>query len=383
MRHTLYRPILFCLALCLVPSVLGQSTSCQPSNCVATCQPGCSSSQYCVLGTMTQCGECPASKCVDSSSIGLGGDGSNNGGSDNNGPLIGGLVGGLLGAGLLAACIGFGLYKYRKNRKRSLPIAFQATQSMASMPTPSYRPSVIRARPFSESTAASTPSITSGVIPVAYIPPSQDMHLPHPSQHNTPLNSSALAPAPHRRVSQLNPAAALPSSTSTTPAENPFADPRNSQYSDYSVDDDDDDKSQTNAAAYRPVQFTRARAQIVRVNTVRDLQRGNSVRTITKSDQDAASPTPESNSTSSTTPDAPSTPITTTTSTTGTMASTTAASTPTAVHDAQNPFQDDVYTVDDDNNDDDAPRSTRPVTNHSIASSTQGDGEITIMWGHH
>ncbi|ORX61683.1 hypothetical protein DM01DRAFT_1332274 [Hesseltinella vesiculosa] len=358
------QPMAFGLLL-LAPAILAQnpSTSCAPSQCTATCQPGCTSEQVCILGTMTNCGQCPASKCVDRNSVGLGGDnGSSNSQGTDNSSLIGGLVGGLLGAGLIAALLGLCIYKYRKNRKRSLPIAFQATtRSMASMqPPPSFGPSVIRDRPMSSSTRASAaPSITSGVIPIAYIPPSHEFE-------SHPVTAT---PLPPQQPSQLR-----QSLTQITP-ENPFADPRHSQYS---VDDEDDERSQTNAASIQSVQFTRARAQIVRVNTVRDLQRNNSVRTIlTKTDEE---PVTRSNSiqTHTTSHRIDSNLIDPAMPALDTVASPSdpTAANPSPSTDAQNPFQDQFYSADEHN---DAPPSSRPVTNHSI-SSTVGDGEITVLW---
>jgi hypothetical protein len=174
-------------------------------------------------------------------------------------------------------------------------------------------------------------------------------------------SSSASSPLPNPSAT---PTTMISHSTTTTVVANPFQDPRHSQYTIDEDEDDDDDMSSRHhsvistgqQASHHAVQVTRAKPQILRVNTVRvnDLKRGDSVRTIlTKSEQQD-----EDESRSNTLNDG------------------NRAKSPPGVGE-QDPFQDERYTVDDDDMDD--LRSSRPVTNHSLGS-TLGDGEITIFW---
>lgn len=129
-------------------SATNTSPNCTPSNCVAKCNPSCSSDQVCVLGTMSECGVCPRSSCVSRSLLGggggssggdgsssssgsdssSGGNGSNSNSSHGNnndqGTLIGGVVGGLLGAGLVVSAAGYAGFRYRQKKRNTLPFAF-------------------------------------------------------------------------------------------------------------------------------------------------------------------------------------------------------------------------------------------------------------------
>ncbi|KAI8081447.1 uncharacterized protein BX664DRAFT_317334 [Halteromyces radiatus] len=354
-------------------SSISIASSCTPSNCIAQCQPSCSDDQVCVLGTMSNCGQCPASKCMSKEALGLSpSDSNSNNGQDNNnndnndnGALIGGLVGGLLGGGILVGGLVYCIFQYRKKSKTTLPIAFHTTTRLHKQQQQQQHYNHHNSlndfsdipRPMSENTRDSTcHSITSGVIPIAYIPPSyhiqqeayyQQQQRPHSSSSSSSTNSYMKSNQPWTTSSTATPHA----TSSNTAVENPFQDPRHSQYS---IDDDDDDDmsskhhsmiSTTQTASHHAVQVTRAKPQILRVNTVRDLKRGDSVRTIlTKSDDLSRSNTLELKNPSS--------------------------------NGQQDPFQDDRYTVE---NDDDEQPSSRPVTNHSLGS-TVGDGEITIFW---
>lgn len=100
---------------------------------MAQCQPSCSTTDVCVLSTMSNCGQCPASKCMSRAALGLSDDSNNSNnsnsgdGDDNNAGLIGGLVGGLIGGGLLIGGLAFCINRYRKrSATASLPIVFQA-----------------------------------------------------------------------------------------------------------------------------------------------------------------------------------------------------------------------------------------------------------------
>ncbi|CAO3639980.1 unnamed protein product [Cunninghamella blakesleeana] len=344
-----------------------------------------------------KCGQCPASKCVSESSIlgvspNNGNNNGNNGGNDDdnsNTALIGGLVGGLVAGGLIIGAIVFGLLKYRKNKRITLPITFHSSvQKYANNKKDS-----ISSQQMKESTRGSAQSFTSGVIPIAYIPPShhiqeeeqQQQHhsisLSPSQQHHQPWISQEIENRSNISTPPLSAQLSTPTKTlvsssynnSKTTLENPFQDPRHTVYSLNSEDDDDDDDmsskhdsmvGKVQLASHQAVQVTRAKPQILRVNTVRDLSRGDSVRTIfTKSENDqlSRSNTLESSSHVTTKLD---------------------HSNMNHHHRNDNPFQDDRYTVNEENDEDEddmKSTNTRPVTNHSMAS-TIGDGEITIFW---
>ncbi|KAI8980500.1 hypothetical protein BDB01DRAFT_232440 [Pilobolus umbonatus] len=73
---------------------------------------------------MITCGQCPAVKCIAKGPT-QGSEDTSNTQSSSNGGLIGGIVGGILGGGLLLCAVGY-LFVRRKNRKTGLPIAFQS-----------------------------------------------------------------------------------------------------------------------------------------------------------------------------------------------------------------------------------------------------------------
>jgi hypothetical protein len=197
----------------------------------------------------------------------------------------------------------------------------------------------------------------------------QEIYQQQQQYHTTTTSTS-----PHHSIKVAQPVATPTTmtshSTTTTAVENPFQDPRHSQYTVNDEEDDDDDDmssrhhsviSTGQQASHHAVQVTRAKPQILRVNTVRvnDLKRGGSVRTIlTKSDEE---PTALSRS--------------------NTIDVVDSTNNDKATLDG-NPFQDDRFAVVDhanDDDDDDDLRPSRPTTNHSLGS-TMGDGEITIFW---
>ncbi|KAI9304319.1 hypothetical protein BJ944DRAFT_267025 [Cunninghamella echinulata] len=428
------------LSVWAISSILLFSTSslaqappnnCMPSNCVAACEPSCTGNNICILGMMTNCGQCPASKCVDQSSIvGISpnnGD-NNNSNSDNNSndndssntALIGGLVGGLVAGGLIIGVLVFSLIKYRKNKRITLPITFHSSVQQ-------YRKKdSVLSQQMKESTRESAHSITSGVIPIAYIPPSHHIQEESPYKHhsipsstltsnnnsnNTDNNTNnnnnntnhslwisnqqtetIITPPLSAQLSIATPTSTLVNGnssslssphhpyTSKTALENPFQDPRNTIYSLNSEDDDYDDMdskhgsvvmvNKAQLASHQAVQVTRAKPQILRVNTVRvnDLSRGNSVRTILTKSSDDENNLSRSNTVQSKTmvkEEQDHNPLSSS-----------------SLHHSNDPFQDDRYTVieeDEEEGRSSSSRNTRPVTNHSMAS-TIGDGEITIFW---
>ncbi|KAG2223812.1 hypothetical protein INT45_001946 [Circinella minor] len=192
--------LLFLLLVILLPISI-QAQDCQPSNCVARCNGGCGTNQVCTLGTMKDCGVCPASNCVDQTVLGLPPSSTPTGANNNNstdseqnsqpddnsggnsgdkGGLIGGLVGGLLGGLLLFACVGFWAVRRFKGKSTDLPFTTQQQR-------------------MSEKNIASTSrEITSGVIPVAYIPPSSEEE-----PKTTVIINNDLSPAPNTQRSSI------------------------------------------------------------------------------------------------------------------------------------------------------------------------------------
>ncbi|KAI7858455.1 hypothetical protein BDC45DRAFT_554053 [Circinella umbellata] len=210
--------LLFLLLVILLP-ILIQAQDCQPTNCVPRCNGGCGTNQVCTLGTMKDCGVCPASNCVDQTVLGLPpsstptdtnnnntdseqnsqfGENSDDSSGDKGG-LIGGLVGGLLGGLLLFACVGLWAVRRFKGKSTDLPFTTQQQR-------------------MSEKNIASTSrEITSGVIPVAYIPPSSEEE-----PKTTAIINNDLSPASHtQRSSILN----IPNLTALA-ASNEIADRR-------------------------------------------------------------------------------------------------------------------------------------------------------------
>ncbi|CAO3636477.1 unnamed protein product [Cunninghamella echinulata] len=409
------------LSVWAISSVLLFSTSslaqtpppnnCMPSNCVAACEPSCTGNNICILGMMTNCGQCPASKCVINCPF-------------SNTALIGGLVGGLVAGGLIIGVLVFSLIKYRKNKRITLPITFHSSVQQ-------YRKKdSVLSQQMKESTRESAHSITSGVIPIAYIPPSHHIQEESPYKHHSiPSNTltsnsnsnninnnnnnnnndndnkntnhslwisnqqseTITTPPLSAQLSIATPTSTLVNGNSTslssphhpytskTALENPFQDPRNTIYSLNSEDDDYDDMdsqhgsvvmvNKAQLASHQAVQVTRAKPQILRVNTVRvnDLSRGNSVRTILTKSSDDENNLSRSNTVQSKTMIKEEEEIHNPLSSS-------------SLHHSNDPFQDDRYTViEEEEGRLSSSRNTRPVTNHSMAS-TIGDGEITIFW---
>ncbi|ORZ07650.1 hypothetical protein BCR42DRAFT_442612 [Absidia repens] len=320
---------------------------------------------------MSNCGQCPPSKCMSRSALGISSppdnnsshkttdDGNEQQGGENNSSLIGGLVGGLVGGGLLIGGLALCIHRSRRNITRALPFQSsvqqhhqqqQQQQSSSFMnnkfviyPSLSDVPQAML-----EHTRNSTShSIASGVIPITYIPPS------------------------HQIQQSIN---SLPNSNATTAIENPFQDPHHSPYAvkinttssssskkDDDNDDDDDMSSRHHSVisadvypSHHAIQMTRAKPQILRVSSLR---RNGSAPTLSTKPSHEVHGTKwmRGNST-----------IELATTTTGTKSG----------EDQENPFQSNLST---DDADDDLPGSSRPSMNQSLGS-TLGDGEITIFW---
>ncbi|KAI8391532.1 uncharacterized protein BYT42DRAFT_543067 [Radiomyces spectabilis] len=292
---------------------------------------------------MAGCGVCPEYKCFAKSVVEGNGGGANpaDTSSSSNGPLIGGLVGGMIGAGLVFSAAGYAGFRYRKNKRTTLPLAFQSKS----------RPTTPRSGP-----PPVTPPMAknlSGVIPVTFIQPSPGL----------------------RPMSQY------------TDVTDPFGDDatisRRTSHLSYSYNNDDASSRPDSMASsihqdYTPVrathavQVTRAKPQILRVNTVRvndGLSRNGSVRTVLTRDDSGASLTRSNTSPSRFQPNTshPSTvdpslrenqdpihrPI----------------STPTTI---ENPFHDRYHIKEPE-------LSPQTRVTDSVVSAP-GDGEITIFW---
>ncbi|KAI9246231.1 hypothetical protein BDA99DRAFT_543327 [Phascolomyces articulosus] len=328
----------------------GGGASCNPSNCIAKCSPSCSSDQVCVLGTMSNCGVCPASQCVSRSVLGGGSsspstsvspspgsendneNGTQGSKGSNNGSLIGGLVGGLVGAGLVLSAAGYAGFRY-KQKRNTLPFAFHGKSSMSQqpqLPPSSQQPPPTSSAPRDTMTTATTTiqsvsmnnssnveldesnrqQVMSGVIPIAYIPPSRQSTSPQ-QQHQQNLydrpgtieeqqqqydNTVAQSyPVYNKRASQLQKQNSLQRQQSVLSTNiDPFSDDHHSRNSVLTTATDDDDRASITSSvighatttpikATQAYQMQRAKPQIMRVNTVRvnnGLARSGSTRTI-------------------------------------------------------------------------------------------------------
>ncbi|CEP14866.1 hypothetical protein [Parasitella parasitica] len=194
---------------------------------------------------MTTCGVCPAPKCVPRSTIGLPNieDSQTNNSSSSNAGLIGGLVGGLLSAGLIVSVL-VCLFIRRRNKKKSgLPLAIRNKQQ-------SNNSTMKR-----EMQEGASRQVMSGVIPVTFIPPSASNHssVYAESQASSRINNTE-NPFNDRPISNAH--SILTNTTTTTD----YRIRRGSSESNVS--------RQQTATVAQATQITRAKPQIMRVNTV-------------------------------------------------------------------------------------------------------------------
>ncbi|KAG1175779.1 hypothetical protein G6F70_003879 [Rhizopus microsporus] len=114
---------------------------------------------------MTSQGVCPDPKCMPPQVLGLpSSDNSNGSNNSSNAGLIGGLVGGLVGGGALLAIAGFLLIRYRR-KKNKIPLGLKK----AIVNNHSKRS--ITPRQEEEMQYNRNSKVMSGVIPVAFVPP--------------------------------------------------------------------------------------------------------------------------------------------------------------------------------------------------------------------
>ncbi|KAG0733998.1 hypothetical protein G6F57_012836 [Rhizopus arrhizus] len=116
---------------------------------------------------MTSQGVCPEPKCMPPHAIGLSDTSNSNSDNSSNAGLIGGLVGGLVGGGALMASVGFLLIRH-KRKKNKIPLALR--KNIANNHSKRNIPSFRQQEEMIESNRNS--KVVSGVIPVAFIPPS-------------------------------------------------------------------------------------------------------------------------------------------------------------------------------------------------------------------
>lgn len=298
---------------------------------------------------MTTCGACPGSKCISRAALGLAPistspepTASSSGGS---GALIGGIVGGLLGAGLLLGGGAFLFIRHRK-KKNALPLAFRSQNQLHHLER--TIPATVMDEEMSER--------MSGVIPVTFIPPSRP-------------ESSLTVPEAETPRSRYGSFSTFANNNSNENDENPFNDrPISDAHSIMTTTTNNYSRRgsmestishQQVATVVQATQVTRAKPQIMRVNTVKatnGISRSGSFKTIKPERLHQPSTISESSSTTLT-------PTITNTNTTTTTPTTT---TP-IINNNENPF-DDKNKIDPE----------RKVTNSVM--SAPGDGEITIFW---
>ncbi|KAI8643428.1 hypothetical protein BD408DRAFT_414895 [Parasitella parasitica] len=238
------------LFLLLTSSVsLCSAQNCK-TNCSSVCSPSCSGNDVCTVGTMTTCGVCPVPKCVSRSTLGLPNieDSQTAKSSSSNAGLIGGLVGGLLSAGLIIGVLVCLFIRRRNKRKNSLPLAIQNKQLSSNL---------TKNREMQEGAGRQA---MSGVIPVTFIPPTASGHnsVYAESQAKAPHSSHGINnvenPFNDRPISNAH--SILTNTTTTTD----YRSRRGSSESNIS--------RQQIATVAQATQITRAKPQIMRVNTV-------------------------------------------------------------------------------------------------------------------
>ncbi|KAG2229123.1 hypothetical protein BDF21DRAFT_491489 [Thamnidium elegans] len=253
----------------LITSSLAQN--CTPSNCSASCSPGCSIDNVCTLGTMLTCGVCPGSKCISRATLGLPPLPSPEANTKpGSGPLIGGIVGGIFGGGLLLCGVGYLIYRQRK-KKNTLPLAFRSPDKLHRLERTTPMDQEIE-----DNNNNNTRQIMSGVIPVTFIPPSRPESTATIPESETPqarygsfstfANQHEDDPFSDRPISNAH-------SIMTTTTNNGSR--RGSMESTIS--------HQQTATVVQATQMMRAKPQIMRVNTVKPtngLARSGSIKTI-------------------------------------------------------------------------------------------------------
>ncbi|KAI8069068.1 uncharacterized protein B0P05DRAFT_551456 [Gilbertella persicaria] len=244
-------------ALIFISCVFAAS-NCNPSNCSASCTPSCSANEVCTMSTMTTCGVCPDSKCVSRAALGLPTVDASSGSSSNAG-LIGGVVGGLVGGGFVIGVLVFFFVRRRNKKKLALPLAFR---------NPNLSKGTLEMQENSR-------QITSGVIPVTFIPP---------STHSVRESSEGSEAARSRYNSFATFNNDLEDPFSDRPVSNaPSVMTTNTGYYSRRGSSESQIVGQQKATVIQATQALRARPTIMRVKTVRQadgLTRSGSLKTI-------------------------------------------------------------------------------------------------------
>ncbi|KAI7876654.1 uncharacterized protein EV154DRAFT_429703 [Mucor mucedo] len=206
---------------------------------------------------MITCGVCPGSKCISRAALGLPPASTAVAKtSSGSGALIGGIVGGIFGGGLLLCGLGYLVIRHRRKNKSSLPLAFRSPDKLHRLE---------RTSPMDEEMLErnnSTRQVMSGVIPVTFIPPSRPESTATIPEAETPearygsfstfANHQENDPFSDRPISNAH---SIMTTTTHTCSR------RGSMESTMS--------HQQTATVVQATQITRAKPQIMRVNTIR------------------------------------------------------------------------------------------------------------------
>lgn len=230
-----------------------------PLNYSASCSPACSIDDVCTVGTMITCGVYPGSKCISRVALGLPpANTSTAKTSSGSGALIGGIVGGIFGGGLLICGAGYLIIRHRRKNNNSLPLAFRSPDKLHRLERTSPMDEEMLER------SNSTRQVMSGVIPVTFIPPSRpesSLTIPEPETPEARYGSFSTF-ANHHEDSDpfsdrpISNAHSIMTTTTTNSCSR-----RGSMDSTIS--------HQQTATVIQATQITRAKPQIMRVNTIR------------------------------------------------------------------------------------------------------------------
>lgn len=184
---------------------------------------------------MVTCGVCPSSQCLPRNAIPNTNSVKNDSSSSSNSGLIGGVVGGLLGGGLVLGSIGYLFIRRRNKKKTNIPLPYTTTTT--------------RRQP-----------VVSGVIPVAFVPPSIRTSIRTESYYSE-------AETPRSRIASF-------ATFAQNSNENPFNDRPISNATSFMTTSTESRRNslesiQQRTATVHATQVLRAKPQIMRVNTVR------------------------------------------------------------------------------------------------------------------
>lgn len=118
--------------------------NCEPKeSCPKLCTPSCNKNQVCVYKTITTCGICPSTYCMDNGQLQVTATNYNTDNGYRKTALIAGLTTGLVVLALIAVTVaGFVYYKRRKLKQNSIQEPFAST-NMSSSIAPTTNESII------------------------------------------------------------------------------------------------------------------------------------------------------------------------------------------------------------------------------------------------